>query len=83
MEVLILLHLLDPVVTLSLWINHQWPSLRILHDDGVINCYFLLWKLIDVPFLDLDTISKHNLETEAFCTLDLERVHKFHPVLNS
>jgi len=30
-------HLSDPVVTLHLRIDHEWPSVRVVHNDGVVN----------------------------------------------
>jgi hypothetical protein len=42
---------LDPNVSLGLRINHEWPSFRVLHDDGIIDADLLLRKLVNVPLL--------------------------------
>lgn len=67
-----LLHLFDPSISLHLWINHKWPSFRVIHDDSIIYGKVFLRKLLDEPSLDLHTTSKNFLETEWTCALNFE-----------
>jgi hypothetical protein len=68
-------HASDPIIALHLWINHQWPSVGVIHDNGILYSEIFLWELINEPLLDLDTVTKDLSQTEVFGTLDLEGFH--------
>jgi hypothetical protein len=40
----LLLHVLDPLVSLALWINEEWPSSRLISNDSVFNTECVIGK---------------------------------------
>ena len=62
---LLLVHGLDPLVRLTLWINVQRPSARLVRNDGVLNRECIRWQTIDTPVLDLHGVSECLCKTEA------------------
>ena len=49
--------LLCPFVGLHLRINHQWPSPRVVQNDGVVNGQGIIWQVVDDPLADLHFIT--------------------------
>lgn len=54
----LLVHSLDPLVGLALWVDVQRPSARFERDDGIFDREGIGWKTIDIPVLDLHGIAK-------------------------
>ena len=62
-ETVVFLLVLDPTVTLSLWINNQRPStVGIRRNDTVINRQVISWESLDVPSSYLERVSQNLLK---------------------
>jgi hypothetical protein len=42
---------------LHLWVNHEWPSIGVFHDDGVVSGECISWQLVNLPLSDLNRIT--------------------------
>jgi len=76
------LHCFDPNVSLHLRVEHQWPSVRIVHDDTVVHRELFIRQVVNLPLLDLGGNTQNTGELELLAALDLERFHEIDPVLN-
>ena len=71
MEVVGLLHVLDPLVGLLLRIDTQTPSLGLGSQDTILTGGLISGETIDVPASDLDRVT-HNLgKVETFTSGDI------------
>ena len=53
-QTVVLLLVLDPSVTLGLWVDDQWPAtIRVGGDDTIINGKVISRKTLNVPHTDL------------------------------
>jgi hypothetical protein len=57
LDVVVLLHLLDPFVGLGLWVDEEWPSLGLSRDDTVLNGELIGRKSLDAPLSDLHRVT--------------------------
>lgn len=57
LQIVLSLHSLDPSVGLHLWVNHEWPSIGVFHDDGVVSGECISWQLVNLPLSDLNRIT--------------------------
>lgn len=81
LDVVVLLHALDPFVSLGLRINKERPSLSLRADDTILDGELICWKALDVPLSDLDWVSKNALDGEITGVWDLLKGGKFLPAL--
>lgn len=43
------LHVLDPLVSLTLWVDHQWPTTPSSNSDAVFSGESITWQTLNVP----------------------------------
>jgi hypothetical protein len=58
-------HLADPLVSLSLWVNVKRPSARLECNDCVFNREIVRWEELLVPLTDLDGVAESISKRES------------------
>lgn len=81
LDVVVLLHALDPFVSLGLWINKERPSLSLRANDTIFDGELICRKALNIPLSDLDWVSKNALNGEIIGVWDLLGGGEFHPAL--
>jgi len=54
LHALILAHILNPLIGLSLWINDEWPSTAVEDEDTIVDGQTIGWKSILLPITDFN-----------------------------
>ena len=47
-------HVLDPLISLALWVNEEWPTTRELHDHTVLDAQIVLGQTSNLPATNFD-----------------------------
>ncbi len=72
-------HLADPLVSLSLWVNVKRPSARLECNDCVFNREIVRWEELLVPLTDLDGVAESISKRESSRVWNLFLLTLLHP----
>lgn len=78
-HLVLLLHVFDPLVTLTLRIDEQRPSLGCTADNTVLNGKVISGKSLNTPVSDADGVSENILNLEALIVINLLLLAELHP----
>ena len=73
------LHVLNPLVGLTLRINHQWPSSRVIHNNPVVDWEWIHGETSNVPGADFDWATESSVQREWFGAGNFLCITLFYP----
>lgn len=78
---MILAHVLDILVRLCLWVDHERPASSLFDDDTVFDGGVILRESADVPLLDLNGFPEERSHGDFGIVFEFEFGKSQHPVL--
>ena len=67
-----LLHILDPLDGLPLWVHHQRPTVTLGHNDSILCREGIRRETLDIPVSNSSRLGKESSKREIWCTWNMQ-----------